>query len=113
MMAFYLHLQGKAKEVFTYDTVKVGFGIHLKGEGGKVRITALKRREDGIYLMASSVVDLNRTPEIEVFLKPTMPIYSSNYPYTLTGGEAPAGIVLIQNLNEAPLSLTDVEVRVR
>jgi len=106
-------LQAKAKEIFTYDKIKTGFVVHLKGERGTVKIIALKRRPDGIYLMSSLDVDLSKTPEIEIFLKPEKPIYSSNYPYTLVGGKSSEGIVIVQNISDTPISLEKMEVRVR
>ncbi len=113
LLGLHFQLQAKAKEIFTYDKVRTGFVVHLRGERGTIKIIALKKRPDGIYLMSSLTVDLGRVRDLEMFLKPEKPIYSSNYPYALVGGESPEGIVIIQNIGDTPISLEKVEVRVR
>ncbi len=112
MLGLSLHLEGKAKEVLTYDDVKRGFVVRLGGGTGRLKVIALKRRSDGLYLMARTTV-LLKGREVEMYLKPTRPIYSSNYPYSLTGGKAPKGIVIIQNLGDEPVDIDEVEVEVR
>lgn len=112
MLGLHLHLQAKAKRVFTYDKVGMGFVVRLGDGTGRVKVIALKKREDGLYLMARATVVL-KGKGVEMYLKPTRPIYSSNYPYSLTGGEAPEGIVIIQNIGDTPLELNEVEVEVR
>ncbi len=112
MVSLSLHLEGKAKRVFTYDDVKTGFVVRLGDGTGRIKVIALKRREDGTYLMARSTVTL-AGKTVEIYLKPTRPIYSSNYPYALTGGEAPKGVVIIQNLEDSPVDLNEVEVEAR
>lgn len=42
LLSFHLHLDAKAKEVFTYERVGTGFVVRLKGEMGELKVIALK-----------------------------------------------------------------------
>ncbi|NPB03292.1 MAG: hypothetical protein GXO39_02615 [Thermotogae bacterium] len=88
------------------------FVVRLQGEG-EVRVSVLKRREDGLFKRSSVILHLTPGRVFHIALKPTFPVYASNYPQALFRGEIPDAFIVIQNLSKSPVELQQVEVTLK
>lgn len=78
---------------------------------GNVGVQVLWKREDGLYLYKYIRLNISGDTILEFIPGESEVIYSSNFPYSLTNGEAPKSLVIIQNLGNSPINITKMEVK--
>ncbi len=78
---------------------------------GEIGLQVLWKRKDGLYIYAYRRLFIDGDTTITLNPKDGEVIYSSNFPYSLTGGRSPNSIVIIQNLADYEISITKMEVK--